>query len=199
MACLLWCHLQVLSEVFLPLLSKQVGVMDPASTGALGTAAGSAGTGSGRPRELLGNMQKYLAHIKQALQQLTGDVKLPMPAVTISCVAAACRDPDVIHTFEEAVAEWSSTLSDVLQKETEKRVQGKGPLAEMDFWHARSALLSGLWEQLSVQAAADIIEVAEAGSDDRNLMAAFKGQMAELGKLVHEVSGYGTSGWRPVK
>uniref|UniRef100_A0A383W4S5 Dynein-1, subspecies f n=1 Tax=Tetradesmus obliquus TaxID=3088 RepID=A0A383W4S5_TETOB len=179
---------QVLSEVFLPLLSKQVGTADPAGVGALplGTAAGSAGTSSGRPRELLGNMQKYLAHIKHALQQLTGDVALPMPAVTITSVAAACKDPDVIHTFEETVAEWSSTLSDVMQRESEKRPQGKGPLAEIDFWRARSAVLSGLWEQLSMRAAADIIEVVEAGSDDRNLMAAFKGQMAELGKLVHE-------------
>ncbi|WIA10356.1 hypothetical protein OEZ85_010548 [Tetradesmus obliquus] len=179
---------QVLSEVFLPLLSKQVGTADPAGVGALplGTAPGSAGTSSGRPRELLGNMQKYLAHIKQALQQLTGDVALPMPAVTITSVAAACKDPDVIHTFEETVAEWSSTLSDVMQRESEKRPQGKGPLAEIDFWRARSAVLSGLWEQLSMRAAADIIEVVEAGSDDRNLMAAFKGQMAELGKLVHE-------------
>jgi hypothetical protein len=32
--------------------------------------------------------------------------------------------------------------------------------------------------------------VVEAASDDRNLMAAFKAQLAELGKLVHEV-GYG--------
>jgi dynein heavy chain len=188
--------LQVLSEVFLPLLSKQVGTADPAGVGALplGAAAGGAGTSSGRPRELLANMQKYLAHIKQALQQLTGDVALPMPAVSISSVAAACKDPDVIHTFEETVAEWSSTVSDVTQRESEKRPQGKGPLAEIDFWRTRSAVLSGLWEQLSMKAAADIIEVVEAGSDDRNLMAAFKGQMAELGKLVHEVScGWGWS------
>jgi hypothetical protein len=141
-------------------------------------------------------MQKYLAHIKQALQQLTGDVALPMPAVTISSVAAACKDPDVIHTFEETVAEWSSTLSDVMQRESEKRPQGKGPLAEIDFWRARSAVLSGLWEQLSMRAAADIIEVVEAASDDRNLMAAFKAQLAELGKLVHEVGyGYHVTGW----
>lgn len=184
--CCNFCRVQVLSEIFLPLLIQQVGTTDPSGVGVLPAATGSS-VSSGRPRELLGNLQKYLGHIKQALQQLTGDVMLPMPAVAMDSVAAAAKDPDIIHTFEEAVAEWSSTLSDVMQRESEKKPEGKGPVAEIDFWRARSAMLSGLWEQLNLRSAADIIEVVEAGSDDRNLVAAFKAQMAELGKLAHEV------------
>ncbi|KAF8069431.1 DHC1 [Scenedesmus sp. PABB004] len=170
---------QVLSEVFLPLLVQQVGTADPAAVGAGGAGA----AGGGRARELLGGMQKYLATIQQAAQQLTGDVALPMPAVP---PGAAARDPDALHALEEAVAGWSATLSDVLQRESEKRPGGKGPLAEVDFWRARSAALSGLAEQLSGRAASDVLAALEAGSDDRALIAAIRAQAAELGKLAHE-------------
>lgn len=169
------------------MLIQQVGTADPAAAGALRAAAAIGIASNARPRELLGNMQKYLSHIKQALQQLTGDVSLPMPQLNLESVAAAAKDADVIHTLEETVAAWSSTLSEVLQREGEKKPEGKGPLAEIDFWRARCAVLSGLWEQLNMRSAAAMVEVLEAGSDDRNLMAAFKGQLGELGKLAHEV------------
>lgn len=177
----------MLSELFLPLLIQQLGTADPSAVGLLPAAAAGAGASSGKPRELLGNMQKYLGQIKQAVQQLTGDITLPMPNLSIDSVAAASKDPDTIHTLEETVAAWSSVLSDVMQRESEKRPEGKGPLAEIDFWRARSAVLSGLWEQLNMRGVTEMLEVLEAGSDDRNLMAAFRGQMAELGKLAHEV------------
>jgi dynein heavy chain len=182
--------LQVLSEIFLPLLAQHVSNAEPCLTGALQAekGLGSSGSSSGRSRELLGSMHKYLAHVKQALQQLTGDVLLPMPSISIGSVAAASSDPDAIHTLEEMVADWSSTLSDVMQRESKNKPQGQGPLPEIDFWRARSAVFSGLWEQLNTQIAADTIAVVEATSDDRNLVAAFKAQLAELGKLAHEVN-----------
>jgi dynein heavy chain len=195
--------LQVLSEVFLPLLSHQVAAVDAAGAGMLPAAAashagggpgattssssGAGGSSSGRPRELLGNMHKYLSHVKQALQQLTGDVVMHMPAVAIESVAAAAKDPDTISALQEAIVGWSQTLAEVMQREGERQPEGRGPLAEIDFWRARSAVLCGLWEQLNTHTAGNVIAVMEAGSDDFNLMSAFKSQLAELGKLAHEV------------
>lgn len=179
------------------MLIKQLGTADPAGLLAPAAAAGSAGASNGRSRELLGNMQKYLGHIKQTMQQITGDISLPMPQITIESVAIAARDPDVIHTLEESIAEWSSTLSDVLQRESEKKPVGKGPMAEIDFWRSRSAVLSGLWEQLSMRSVTEMVEVLEAGSDDRNLLSAYKSQLAELGKLAHEVSSLDGSSQSP--
>jgi dynein heavy chain len=184
--------LQVLSEVFLPLLSQQVAGTEAAATGLLPASAASTAGGpsssSGRPRELLNNMQKYLNHVKQALQQLQGEVVLPMPSISMEALTAAAKDPDTLEVLQETVVNWSGILAEIMQRESEKLPDGKGPLAEIDFWRARSAVLCGLWEQLNSKAAAGIIAAMEAGIDDANLMSAFKGQLAELGKLAHEVS-----------
>jgi hypothetical protein len=74
-----------------------------------------------------------------------------------------------------------------MQHQSDKQPEGKGPLAEIDFWRQRSAVICGLWEQLNTRAAEGIVSAVEAGSDDVNLMSAFKSQLAELGKLAHEV------------
>jgi len=182
----------VLSEVFLPLLSQQVVGVETAATGLLPVSAASSSGGgssnSGRPRELLNNMHKYLNHVKQALQQLKGDIVLPMPAISTETLTAAAKDPDTLETLQETVVSWSSILAEVMQRESEKLPDGKGPLAEIDFWRARSAVLCGLWEQLNAKAASSITAAMEACIDDINLMSAFKSQLAELGKLAHEVS-----------
>lgn len=190
MLLLLLCA-QVLSEVFLPLLSQQVAGVETAATGLLPVSAASSSGGgssnSGRPRELLNNMHKYLNHVKQALQQLKGDIVLPMPAISTETLTAAAKDPDTLETLQETVVSWSGILAEVMQRESEKLPDGKGPLAENDFWRARSAVLCGLWEQLNAKAASSITAAMEAGIDDINLMSAFKSQLAELGKLAHEV------------
>lgn len=190
---MLLTHVQVLSEVFLPLLSQHVAGVEASPAGLLpASAASSAGgggssSGSGRPRELLNNMQKYLNHVKQALQQLRGDVVLPMPAISTEALTAAAKDPDTLEALQETVVAWSGILAETMQRESEKLPDGKGPLAEIDFWRARSAVLCGLWEQLNAKPAAGVIAAMEAGIDDNNLMSAFKSQLAELGKLAHEV------------
>lgn len=181
------------------MLTHQVAAADGAAAGMLPSAGsstagslsgGSSASGSaasGRPRELLGNLQKYLNHVKQALQQLTGDVALPMPTSAIDSVAAAAKDPDIIDALQEVVLAWAQILADVMQREGEKLPDGRGPLAEIDFWRARSAVLCGLWEQLNTRTATNVVAAMEAGSDDLNLLSAFKAQLAELGKLAHEV------------
>jgi dynein heavy chain len=184
-------YVQVLSEVFLPLLSQQVAGTEATSTGLLpasaASGAGGGGSSSGRPRELLNNMQKYLNHVKQALQQLHGEIVLPMPVLSIDALTGAAKDPDTLKTLQETVVTWSGILAETMQRESEKLPDGKGPLAEIDFWRARSAVLCGLWEQLNAKGAAVTITAMEAGIDDANLMSAFKSQLAELGKLAHEV------------
>lgn len=133
-------------------------------------------------------MQKYLNHVKQALQQLRGEIVLPMPTFSADALTAAAKDPDTLETLQDTVVTWSGILAEAMQRESEKQPDGKGPLAEIDFWRARSAVLCGLWEQLNSKASSAIITAMEAGIDDANLMSAFKSQLAELGKLAHEVS-----------
>jgi dynein heavy chain len=66
---------QTLSSVFMPMLMQMTG-MDAASAGNVLLGANSSATSS--HRELLGNMQKFLSQVSHALQQLNGDITLPV-------------------------------------------------------------------------------------------------------------------------
>jgi hypothetical protein len=157
-----------------------------AVSAAVAAALGAMGGGGGG-RELLAAMQKYLGQVSQALQHLHGDVALEIPELRIAGVQAAAAEPDVVEALEEAAAGWSAALAALMQAEGDKRPGGKGPMAEVEFWRARSAVLSGVSEQLALPRAQEMLAVLEAGSEDRQLLAALKGQMAELEKLATEV------------
>lgn len=131
----------MLSDVFLPLLLQQVGVHSTTS-GLLesGGRRSTGGGGSHMSRELLNNMQKYMGQVSQTMQHLTGDIELEVPAIAVSSVSAAAADMDLVHTLEEVVARWSAKLSEAMQRESEKKPVGKGPLAEIEFWRSRSAV-----------------------------------------------------------
>lgn len=93
---------------------------------------------------------------------------------------------DMLQLLESALAEWSQSVAGVMQRESQKRPAHKGPLAEIEFWRERNAVLSSLHEQLNLPAFKRVIALLEEHSDDRNLMAAFKSQLSELAKLASE-------------
>ena len=73
---------QTLSHVFMPMLVQMTGGGEADHRGAADAGGGGGtlmapGTGQ-RHRELLGNMQKFLSQVSHALQQLNGDVALPV-------------------------------------------------------------------------------------------------------------------------
>ncbi len=198
---------RTLSAVFMPMLMQISGATpeqspNVAATGAKGGSKGREttpeppaaqqglllGTGSNRYRDLLGNMQKFLSQVSHALQQLNGDVTLPMPevAISIDSVEKAAADSELVMTLEHYMSEWSGLLATVMQRESEKQPQGQGPLAEIEFWRARNAVLSSIYEQLNLPNVKKMVSVVEMGSDDRNLMASYKSQLSELTKLAAE-------------
>jgi hypothetical protein len=189
---------QLLADVYLPLILQQAAD-EPHGAGAgpsgvaaaiaaaLGAGAGGAGGGG---RELLAAMQKYLGQVSQVLQHLQGDMALRIPDVRLDGgVAAAAADPDVVEALEEAAAGWSTALSGLMQGEGGRQPGGKGPMAEVEFWRARSSVLNGVGEQLAAPRVREMLAVLEVGSEDRQLLAALKGQMAELEKVATEVRG----------
>eukprot|EP00798_Chlamydomonas_sp_ICE-L_P031817 gene31817-7021_t len=169
-----------ISNVYLPVLLQMAGV-DNANPGMLiGNTANSS------YRDLLGNMQKFLSQVSHALQQLNGDVTLLVPDVIVESVEKAVLDSEIVLQLETAMSEWSTVLATVMQRESEKTPSGKGPLAEIEFWRERNAVLSSIYEQLNLPQVRKMMNVVETGSDDRNLLTGFKSQMAELTKLAAE-------------
>ncbi len=68
----------------------------------------------------------------------------------IESVERQAGDSEVVLQLEHYVVEWSQVLASVMQRESEKQPIGKGPLAEIEFWRARNAVLSSIYEQLNL-------------------------------------------------
>lgn len=164
---------QTIASVYMPMLLQMTGA-DVSSAGVLL----SSGTNNSH-KELLGNMQKFLSQVSHALQQLNGDVTLSLPEVVIDSPEKAATDSDLVTHLEQYMAEWAQVLASVMQRESEKQPSGTGPLAEIDFWRERNAVLSALHEQLNLPHVLKMIETLELGSDDRNLLAGFKSQVGD--------------------
>lgn len=179
--------------MYLPLLVQQaadevVSAGGPAAAAAAVAAALGPGSG-GSARELLAATQKYLGAVSQALQHARSDAVLAMPDVQISGPEAAAADPELLEALEAAAAGWSEALAALMQAEGDKQPLGKGPVAEVEFWRARSAALCGAAEQLAAPRVRDMLTALEAASEDRQLLAALRAQMVELDKLATEVGG----------
>jgi len=111
---------------------------------------------------------------------------MPETPIHIDSVEKSAADSDLILTLEHYMSEWSNLLGSVMQRESVKQPQGEGPLAEIEFWRAKNAVLSSLFEQLNLASVKKMVAVIELGSDDRNLLASFKSQLGELTKLSAE-------------
>lgn len=149
-----------IKEVFTPLLDHQLGlgvlaaavpgVGDKASPdSAVTIPQDTPKVGDNLRNEFRANLHKFESHVTNATQQVKGDVHLSVPNINID-------DPDIGNDFEAvsllegAMEEWSRLIAAVVEAENLKRVKGKGPMAEIEFWRRRNASLSALYEQINM-------------------------------------------------
>ncbi|GMH41526.1 hypothetical protein BSKO_09436 [Bryopsis sp. KO-2023] len=170
---------EVLSQFFLPILSHNLGA-EKSISGVLASSS------SGRQNEVLGNLQKFLGQVSHTIHQLTGEIQLEVPNVRIDNIEQAAHDEETLENLERTVGDWTSVLASVMQRESEKQPLGKGPMAEIEFWRQRNAVLSSLCEQLHLSHVRVAVAVVETGTSDKNLIAAFTTQVGELNKLTIE-------------
>ncbi|KAM5191717.1 dynein axonemal heavy chain 10 [Mantella aurantiaca] len=110
--------------------------------------------------EFLMNMQKFLNHIQQTIQQLEGEIKLEMPVVNLDVEPnILATDQAAIEKLELCVMNWQTQMSAALEELLQKKPEGKGPLAEIDFWRERNSTLSALSEQLKLPTVKKVLEV----------------------------------------
>lgn len=148
----------VLKEVFTPLLDHQLGLGVLAASVVAGDRVASDPSavpqdapkvGDTLRNEFRSNLQKFESQVTHATQQVRGDVHLSVPNINID-------DPDVGNDFEAvsllegAMEDWSRLIASVVEAENVKRVKGKGPMAEIEFWRRRNASLSALYEQINM-------------------------------------------------
>lgn len=149
----------VVKEVFAPLLDHQLGLGVLASTAVGGGDKLSSEAAANLPQdapkvgdnlrnEFRANLHKFESQVTHATQQVKG-VHLSVPNINTD-------DPDIGNDFEAvsllegAMEEWSRLIAAVVETENLKRVKGRGPMAEIEFWRRRNASLSALYEQINM-------------------------------------------------
>nr|XP_015221526.1 PREDICTED: dynein heavy chain 10, axonemal [Lepisosteus oculatus] len=110
--------------------------------------------------ELLNSAHKFLGHIDRTLQQLEGEIKLHIPDVDLDGdVVRLVSSPAVVVQLEQCVMNWQTQITCVIEEQQKKKPQAPGPMAEIDFWRERTAILSALSEQLKLPVVKKILEV----------------------------------------
>lgn len=87
-------------------------------------------------------------------------MKLGIPEVSLTDnPIVMARDQELVNTLETAMEDWGRIISATVDEQLKKKPQGKGPLAEIDFWKERNAGLSSLYEQLKLPSVQKILAV----------------------------------------
>ncbi|XP_063051673.1 dynein axonemal heavy chain 10 [Engraulis encrasicolus] len=110
--------------------------------------------------ELLNSTQKFLGHIDRTLQQLEGEIKLHIPEFGLEAsVEILLANREIVEKLEQCVMNWQTQITIVIEEQQRKKPQAPGPMAEIDFWRERAAILSALSEQLKLTAVKKILDV----------------------------------------
>uniref|UniRef100_A0A4X2JQB9 Dynein axonemal heavy chain 10 n=1 Tax=Vombatus ursinus TaxID=29139 RepID=A0A4X2JQB9_VOMUR len=137
--------------------------------------------------EFLMNMQKFTNNIQRTIQQLEGEIKLEMPVISMDReVWEMAADSDAVDSLEQCVINWLSQISSAIEGQLKKTPQGKGPLAEIEFWRERTATFSALHEQTRLPIVKKVIEVIKEA--DSMLLANLQPVLNELYKFHVEAS-----------
>eukprot|EP00953_Heterococcus_sp_UTEX-ZZ885_P014982 8453-Heterococcus_DN1.PRE.4 len=80
--------------------------------------------------------------------------------------------------------EWSHMVAGVVEAENSKKLKGRGPMAEVDFWRRRNASLSALYEQINMNRVQRMLKVME--EVEAPMLPTFNYHYGELNKLYIE-------------
>ncbi|XP_014674920.1 PREDICTED: dynein heavy chain 10, axonemal-like [Priapulus caudatus] len=135
--------------------------------------------------EFLISIQKFAGHISRTVQQLEGEVHLYVPDLKLTDDDKdVLGKPAVLQEVENTVAKWQDQIYTALEQEKSRVPQGKGPLAEIDFWRERSGTLSALIEQLKLPAVKQMTAIL--CKIDSQVYFGFEDQCADLTKYHTE-------------
>ncbi|XP_011803966.1 PREDICTED: dynein heavy chain 10, axonemal [Colobus angolensis palliatus] len=115
------------------------------------------------------------------------EIKLEMPTISVEGeVSDLAADPETVDILEQCVINWLNQISIAVEGQLKKIPQGKGPLAEIEFWRERNATLSALHEQTKLPIVRKVLDVIK--ESDSMLVANLQPVFTELFKLHTEAS-----------
>jgi hypothetical protein len=91
------------------------------------------------------NLQKFASQLSHTIQQVTGDIHLPLPDVQLDPqnLDLAVRNPDVMLQLEEALDQWITLLGNVIEQESRKKAVGEVCCSALCWFRLADCSLAG--------------------------------------------------------
>ena len=181
----------LMHQVYAPVVARGT-TAEESSVASVGSQGGQQGHGEGSGavdetlrHELSSSLNKFEQQLRHVVQTSKGDVRLTLPAITMTTPEAAANDPIIQEEIERALEDWTTVISAANEAEHQKVNRVKGtPLQEIDFWRERAASLSALYEQIMTPKVQQMLQVMKI--TDSSQLGSFNFHFGELSKIFLE-------------
>jgi dynein heavy chain len=179
---------QVLSAVYMPVFSNYFQKRSASKMSAERVADGEPSEESeSTVVDFHANVSKFGSQLVHAIQQVAGEVQLKIPDIPDIMTTAMqdiADDQNVVDQLTDSLEQWTAAVSDLLEAQSNTSPQGKGPLAEIDYWRDRSMIFGTVYEQLHLPVVQKILSVM--GELLPDLFEGFSHQHSALSKQFSE-------------
>ncbi|XP_047141246.1 dynein axonemal heavy chain 10 isoform X1 [Hydra vulgaris] len=137
--------------------------------------------------EFINQINKFISQISVTIKQIEGDIKLEIPGFVLELngdISVQARDAQLISKLEKLISQWETTISAVVDLVLKRTPHGKGPMAELDFWRERNAILSGIYEQLNTGVVDKVVQILKL--TDSESISSYNYYKVELAKYYVE-------------
>ena len=93
-----------------------------------------------------------------------GETLLPLPPLELPSADRASKDKERVHVLETAVVTWTKQIKNVLKLDPEHALKSgshPGPMAEIEFWQAKSRHLNSIQQQLQGEKIRKVVRVLD--------------------------------------
>ncbi|CUG06458.1 dynein heavy chain, putative [Bodo saltans] len=109
-------------------------------------------------------MHKFMATLTENANRMKGNTVLYVPLENLSeaQLKEAHLDKELVQRFESAVIHWTRQIREVVnEKDVDSAAESEGPLAEIDYWRARTKDLSNIRKQFGRKDVTQIVDVLQ--------------------------------------
>lgn len=119
---------------------------------------------------------------------MSGSVNILMPEGDIFNEDQALRNKQLMDKLEQIMESWTQKIAQTIKKEEAKKAEPNSSIAEIEYWRARNAVISTLYQQLNNGVISQVKKLLVAHLSESNMQVVneFDSQMKELTRLCGE-------------
>ena len=114
-------------------------------------------------KALMEHFHNLVAAVYVTIGHTKGETLLPLPPMDLPSADRASKDKERVHVLETAVITWTKQIKNVLKLDPEMSLKmgHPGPMAELEFWSAKSRHLNSIQQQLNGERIRKVMKVLE--------------------------------------